>query len=289
MLSITKDMDAYDVAAEIRIERQVHKGSFLLLEGERDIGRFSDFADVDECSIVNCYGRPRLLGAIEILYDEGFSGALGLADADFDRVLGRLKEHEGVIYSSFHDFDIDMMMSGIFDKYIREAGDAAKCQAMGTTSGIISALMEGIKPVSVAKYLNERGNIKYKLRSIHIDRCINGINVVIPDYIDLIFEGYSPTVAEKAAVEGLITTHSSNQFDLLQITNGHDFFINLGMGLRGILGNRTSSQTYGREVEMHFRLSFGERQFKKLDAFSKILEWEVENYPYRILDNALRS
>jgi hypothetical protein len=43
MISIAANMDAYDVAQEIRLERQVHKGSFLLLEGLKDLNRFAKF------------------------------------------------------------------------------------------------------------------------------------------------------------------------------------------------------------------------------------------------------
>ena len=90
MISIARELDAHDIAQELRQERQVHKGSFLLLEGDRDIKRFTKFVDENACSIQNCFGRENLLGAIEILIDEGFPGVLALADAAFDRIDGCL-------------------------------------------------------------------------------------------------------------------------------------------------------------------------------------------------------
>lgn len=67
MISIARHMDEYDIAQEIRLERKVHKGSFLLLEGDTDIKRFSRFIDEAKCSIVNCYGRRRAIAATEML------------------------------------------------------------------------------------------------------------------------------------------------------------------------------------------------------------------------------
>jgi hypothetical protein len=60
MISIAANMDAFDIAQEIRLERQVHKGSFLLLEGQEDLDRFLKFTDTSG-STVNCFGRRNLI------------------------------------------------------------------------------------------------------------------------------------------------------------------------------------------------------------------------------------
>jgi hypothetical protein len=97
MITITRHMDGHDIAPQIRMERQVlKKFPFLLLEGDTDIKRFDRYIDEGACSAVNCYGRNRAIEAIELLYDEGFSGAVAIVDADFDRVTDNLKIHEGI-------------------------------------------------------------------------------------------------------------------------------------------------------------------------------------------------
>ena len=118
MISISRHIDEYDIAEEVRLERCVHKGSFLLVEGDTDIKRFGKFIDSERCSFVNCHGKQKLIGAIKIIYDRGFSGVLGLADADFDRINNCLCEHEGVIYSSTHDFDLDWAAPAAIKTYL---------------------------------------------------------------------------------------------------------------------------------------------------------------------------
>jgi Protein of unknown function (DUF4435) len=107
MISIARHMDEHDIAQEVRLERKLHKGSFLLVEGTTDIKRFGAFIDDDECSLVNCYGRKNAVEAIKLLYEDGFAGALGVVDADFGRLDDSLEEHEGLVYSEAHDFDLD--------------------------------------------------------------------------------------------------------------------------------------------------------------------------------------
>lgn len=40
------------------------------------------------CDIEIGFGRKNVMEAIDILEDEGFVGVIGVADADFDRLLG---------------------------------------------------------------------------------------------------------------------------------------------------------------------------------------------------------
>ena len=126
MISIAAGMDEYDIVQEIRFERQVHKGSFLLLEGQDDLRRFTRFIDEKLCSTVNCFGRPNLIEAIKLLYEDGFLGALGLADADFDRLTGDLETHEGIIYSDSHDFDMDWACEQTLHRYLLTRGGRSR-------------------------------------------------------------------------------------------------------------------------------------------------------------------
>ena len=151
MISIAAGMDEFDIVQEIRFERQVHKGSFLLLEGAEDLKRFTRFTDEKLCSTVNCFGRSNLINAIKLLYEDGFAGALGLADADFDRLTGSLETHEGLIYSDAHDFDMDWACQQTLHRYLQEVGDPGKCMAAGNAPGIAAMVFGAVKPLSILR------------------------------------------------------------------------------------------------------------------------------------------
>ena len=134
MMSIARYMDEHDIAQEVRLERKVHKGSFLLVEGTTDIKRFGNFIDDDECSLVNCYGRKNAIGAIRFLCEDGFPGALGAVHADFGRVDGSLEHHEGLVYSEAHDFDLDWVHVDAVQRYFKQIAEPEKCSAHETTA-----------------------------------------------------------------------------------------------------------------------------------------------------------
>ena len=283
MISIARHMDEYDIAQEVRLERKVHKGAFLLLEGSTDIKRLSRFVDDAKCSTVNCYGRLKATKAIELLYDEGFPGVLGLVDADFDRIDGTPPEHEGLIYSVAHDFDMDWITEDIIRKYLDEVGDRQKCESHGSAQAIIDKILLSLKPISVARYFNHTKHISYKLSDIDITKCLSGFSVNIDEYVDLIFENRNASDEMKSAIRGQITGGIKQTYDLRQLTNGHDFICALGVCLRTELGSRRDVHTWSREVEMHIRLLYSDTEFRSSNLYNEICAWTTDNPKYTIL------
>ncbi|UYO55693.1 DUF4435 domain-containing protein [Rhodopseudomonas palustris] len=287
MISIARELDGFDIAQEIRQERQVHKGSFLLLEGERDIKRFGKFVDDDRCSIQNCFGRANLLKAIELLYEDGFLGVLGLADADFDRLDSCLVSHEGVIYSEAHDFDLDIARSDALQRYLLEVADQKKCEAVGDVDSICLNVMQACKPLSVLRYLNCIQSLGYKLSKIRHGEFSGCCSIDLDKLVDCVSQG--KLSRNKDTLKLLVAKHIQVDYDLFQLTNGHDFFALLGIFLRSQLGSRLDPQSWGSEVEIHLRLAFSEIDFVESSLFKDIIAWEVENKPYKILKARLSA
>jgi hypothetical protein len=85
----------------------------------------------------------------------------------------------------------------------------------------------------------------------------------------------------------LISAHANQEYDLKQLTNGHDFYVMLGLALRQKLGKRREAQTWGSEIAMHFRLAYSEEEFKRANTFKLIIEWQNDNKPFVILKSSL--
>jgi hypothetical protein len=289
MISIAAGMDEFDIVQEIRFERQVHKGSFLLLEGPEDLKRFTRFTDQKQCSTVNCFGRQNLINAIKLLYDDGFAGALGLADADFDRLTNSLDIHEGIIYSEAHDFDLDWACEGTLHRYLQEVGDNEKCGAAGNAPGIAAIIFESAKPLSVMRYVNHNQRLRYSLRNIRHEQVVTGCVVEVDLLVEHVSTGAFSNAERKQRLRQLVRGHLGNQFDPLQLTNGHDFLAILGIALRDKFGKRLPPQTWRSEVQMHFRLAYSEEDFVRSDVFKAIVQWQNDNRPYVILKPHLTS
>lgn len=283
MLSISKLMDEYDIAQEVRLERQVHKGSFLLLEGATDVKRFSEFLDEKSCSIANCYGRGKASKAIHLLNEDGFLGAVAVLDCDFDRILKKITSVENVIYSEVHDYDLEWLSNDVLRKYLVQVGDPQKCEALGDHEKILLHIIELIKPISVLKLMNANGNICYRLSILKMEDFFDGHVFDIQAMVEGVFEGRNVDDKVKSDLVEKVRFLLPKKFPLLQITNGHDAMTALGIALRDKLASRAKAQTWGSEVELHIRLAFTDKEFIDSSVYNNLAEWEAENKPYRVL------
>jgi hypothetical protein len=255
----------------------------VLLEGTTDIKRFGAFIDDDECSLVNCYGRKNAVEAIKLLYEDGFSGALGVVDADFGRLDDSLEEHEGLVYSEAHDFDLDWARPNVVERYFAQVADPEKRKLHGSASDVIDKILKGLKPLSVARFLNHRGTIRFRLTDIDIAPCFVDFVLDVGGYVDLIFAARTVTAHEKQSLKDQIVRAATQPYDLRQLTNGHDFHCAVGACLRADLGSRIRPQTWATEVEMHLRLTFSDDDFRETLIYNQIIVWTRDNKPYGIL------
>jgi len=223
-----------------------------------------------------------------MLYDEGFLGALAVIDADFDRITGNLDQHEGLIYSQNHDLDLDWARPEVIARYLAEVGEKTKCDLHGSPGEIIEKILVGLKPISVARLLNHCKHITYKLSDIDISACFANFSVDIDGYVASIFQNRPPVpIAKKEALKQQIARAAGKEYDLYQLTNGHDFHCALGASLRHDLGSRRHFHTWGSEVEKHLRLTLNDSDFKRLLVYGAICEWVRKNPPFKILQAQL--
>src|SRR5260370_5803223 len=116
-------IDGPYVAAQIRLTRQIHKGTILLLEGSTDARVFHRFIDRASCDIEISYGKQNALAALDLLEDEGFPGVVAVVDADFDRIRGTTYSLENLCSTDLHDLDLTIFASAAFDRYVVEHAD----------------------------------------------------------------------------------------------------------------------------------------------------------------------
>lgn len=287
MLSIARHIDEHDIIQEIRLERSQHKGSFLIVEGKTDVSRFSNFISQDSCSLVNAYGRRNAIRAIELLNSQKVGDVAAVVDADFDRITGKLKEHPNLIYSEYHDFDLDWATPSVVSRYLDEVADASKLANHASIADIINKILTGLKPISILRLLNVKRTVRYKLSNIRTGDCFVNFSVDFDKYIDLIRLIEPISEIEKSKIESLIAVESKNNIDLRQLTNGHDFHCAIGACLKKELGRRRDAQTWGNEIEMHFRFLFGDAEFIGSSVFTALRNWENSNSPYKILNERL--
>lgn len=283
MRSIKSFIDGHSVAADVRMQRQIHRGSFALVEGVTDFRRFQKVIDDRNCCIIICYSKKNVVEAIELLYDEGFAGAVGLADADFDRLLGREVMHEGLIFSAAHDFDLDMAQTRALSRYFDEVCDVSKLSSFGGANGVLKHTLEALRPLSALRYVNQRFNLRYRLDNLELGTFYDGMSINVDAMIDSASTGKFADAIYKAKLKDYVQKHAAEDYDLLQFTSGHDVCAAIGISLRSHLGQRRPAQTLRSEIEMHLRLSIHKPDLDDIGLSLRITTWEAENRPYHIL------
>ncbi|HEY2708915.1 MAG TPA: DUF4435 domain-containing protein [Caulobacteraceae bacterium] len=283
MKSIASQIDARAIAAEVRMERQSHRGAFLLLEGGTDIKRFERIIDEPRCSVVNCFGKVNVVEAIEILYDDGFVGALGLIDADFDRILGKLPDHEGLVASATHDFDLDVATTSALERYLTEVADQAKLRTLGGARPLLDGLLTALKPLTAMRFANQKHKLGYSFDSLDLEPFFDGESINVEKMVEEVSWGKHAADANKAALVEHIGRYAGSNIDLFQATCGHDLCAALGIALRGLAGDRKRPQTWRSEIEMHLRLAFDLDHFREMPACRQIAEWEFDNPPHSVV------
>lgn len=273
-MSFHKHMKPAMISAQIRMERQKHKGTFLLIEGPNDSKRFRKIFDEASCSFVVCYGKGNVTGCIDIEQNNGRDDCLGFVDADFERILGTLVANEDVIVSQSHDFDLDTCSSPAVERYLIEVGDQGKVHQHGGHAACVQSLLLALKPLSVLRYANERHQLGYKLEGLELDTFFDGSATDIPRMVDHVSRGSFSSPAHKASLRGHIEQYLDAELDLWQLTNGHDFMAALGIALRARLGNRHPSQTWRTEVERHLRLAVDANDLHGVGTLPLIEEWQ---------------
>lgn len=289
MLSIMSHMDERDIAQEVVMERMVHKGSFVLLEGKTDIKRFRPFLASNECSMVSCNSVLKAIRALEILIRRGIKGVISIIDADFSRVLGHDLTTPNTIVSENHDLDLDWINTRSLSRYLDEVADEAKVASLGGNDAIISEIHVTLRPVSAARFLNRKRVFSFKTSGIDVAKFYSHGNDICSDYVcALIAAGYVD-VSQKDWIELEIRAEMNRPKEDWQMTNGHDFCAALGAMLLSDIGNRKVPQCWASEIETHIRLAFDKDDFLSLRLFQSVSAWEDANIDFRVLNPTLKT
>lgn len=282
MNSIANSIDGVSIANQIRLERAHHAGSFLLVEGSGDAKVFRGFCDQEECSIVVCLGKDKLVEEIGELEASRFAGALGFMDRDFGEFIGYPNVIGDVVYSDENDMEMAILCSTALDKILREFGNGDAISRSVCVSGksiretifssasVVGALrlvaQEHQLPLRFdgMKYKFKRRNsciIDEKLTVQHIFGRSRGRGGVNED--DLL-----------SAVRG----HLSGDKDLKLLCSGHDCVRVLGRALKKEFGNSDhfDSDEGAKMLEGVLRISYDLRDFQSTGAYSRMCNWEVD-------------
>ncbi|MGY8634286.1 DUF4435 domain-containing protein [Bradyrhizobium sp. 14AA] len=165
-------IDAHYVAAQIRLVRQADKRAVLVLEGETDARVFDRLIDHSACDLEIGFGRKNVIGAIDLLEDEGFVGFAGVVDADFDRLIGAKIDLENLFLTDCHDLTI--FSSPALERYLAEYADPEllSAQYQSDFQALRNAILAASLELSLCRLVSQRDGLRLYFQDLRHDQYI---------------------------------------------------------------------------------------------------------------------
>lgn len=274
--------DAGVVATEVIMTRQLHSGSFLIVEGENDYKFWSPRVASGQCELVIGNGKPNVEGAIARLDMSRFRGALGVVDDDFDALKRRSRTSPNLIGTDTHDLECTLIRSPALERVLAEFGSAAKIRELEDREchSIRDALLERGLEFGRLRWVAQRRGWEIPFDKLGPERFLQRETwlVLRNELHDAAVEtGAVPSTGDlRAALETLPVA------DPWLVCQGHDLVSILRIGLMRILGSLKPS-TGVDVIAAMLRGAFDDQQLHGGHLGAAIRGWEQANTPYLVL------
>ncbi len=274
--------DAGVVATEVIMTRQLHAGSFLIVEGEDDHRFWTSRVAQSHCELVIGNGKTNVEGALVRLDRASFRGALGVVDDDFDRLEGRVRPSVNLIGTDTHDLECMLIRSPALERVLAELGSPAKVRELEQREGrsIRDALLERGLAHGRLRWLAQRQGWEIPFAKLGPERFLDRDAWTIAGehlYDAAVMTGAVPSIDHlRQGLESLPTA------DPWSVCQGHDLVSILRVGLTKVLGSLKSSKGVA-DIAAMLRSAFDECELRDGHLGAAIRAWEAGNMPYRVL------
>lgn len=281
------------LANEARMRRSVFKGAFLFVEGESDERLYGIFVDCQKCHIIICHGRENLFQACRILENDAFSGALGIADADFEHLDGRRPPYANILFTDWHDGECMMLRGAAFDRVISQFVSSDKFDAWLDSYGIDARchLLAQSAPVGFLLWHSLVNHLHLSFDNLEVKEYLdrNSLTLNVNNLVQHVKnKSGRHDLAQESLIRG-IEERRQPKVDLWQVVRGHDYVDSLGYALRYAWGNASAQEVAFERLEQCLRLAFPAAEFAETLLFEGIKLWEKDHLPFCILSDPLEQ
>lgn len=247
--------------------------NFIFLEGVSDVRLFRKFFDLDKCKVESIPGGNSKLEECIATLLSSHALIVAIRDADFIRMTNPSYRKNNIILTDFHDIEMTILshsesLNALLTEYTSiDSSDFSK---------IRNILMNLLSSISLLKLNNDINSRKLKFESGFIDLLdFNNMRIDISQYISRILsKSTNATITDKQFLQKEIETTDIQNYDLLQLTNGHDLTKVLASFFNQKHGHKGVSDT---DIESNLRISFNMDIFKRTSIYKEILNWEQAN------------
>ena len=275
---------ADEIADEIRMTRSQYPGVFLVVEGREDRLLLQKFISSAACTIEVAEGKDNVCRVIAILDEDDFDGALGIIDADFDRIEGVPNRGSNLIMPECHDMTAMLVRTPALDGTLVEFGSRPKLKAFG--EDLLEALIDRALPLGYLRLYSLREELALRFSGLNYSEWIDVSSFMAS--VDTLIEAVK-NLSQRHDLSSVVLNEVVAELggawhDPKEVCSGTDLVEILSIGLRRVLGNNNAGQANVERLKSSLRLAFSEHCFSLSDLRREIVEWQDANEGFQVLN-----
>lgn len=223
------------------------------------------------------------------------SGAIGIIDADFKRILNEKIETQNLFLTDGHDAEMMKVFSEAWKNVIYEHKNKDKLEKFENQKNITikEHILNLSKAVACVRLLSEKEKLGLKFKT-----SLNGGKYKFLDYQKFIDEKRLSLDKDKMlkVIENKsekpnffknnpqyldeIKKIETENYDLKEFCNGHDFMNILSLALKKAINKINISS---EQLEKDFTIAYRFDDFKETNLYHSLVEWENQNNDFKLL------
>lgn len=288
MNSMQKEVSADSLANEIRMYKasdriQGVSRCFLIVEGPNDAAPFKKFVSEDGCLLLVGFCRANVFGAILLLDNSGFCGALGVIDQDYVSYFPNPDRSDNIVYTDENDMEMMILVSPTLKNFLEEYGSSDKVTRAEANTGKSARdlILTAGAQVGALRVVSRRERLALKMHGM--DLCYRTASLL---EINL-EEQCMLAIRRTKGLKGVTVKELCCKVrEVLEATDdprtlccGHDCVRILGHAVRRCFDSTNQFDSVKRSIYLGktLRLAYERHFFERTQAYSHMRTWEQRN------------
>lgn len=273
-------LTAADIANTALLLRDSDDGGIVIVEGPTDSRTLERMLSPRSRRVV-AGTKSLVYGAIERINEAAGVGIIGVADRDFDTILGR-EEHPYVLSWDRRDLEMTVVYSEAFDILMAELCSTEKVTRFVENVGAKSlrdALIERLALLGATRVVSERDGLRLPFRDVPMDRCIdrNTLEVDVGRVIRSCLQMKHDHQRGSGEILELSREVCDSTADKSWLVTGHDVAFLMAAGLAKCLGSHGNRRPSPEVIEAALLSAFSPEMFRRTELFDRLRRWESAN------------
>ncbi|MYH15300.1 MAG: DUF4435 domain-containing protein [Gammaproteobacteria bacterium] len=270
-----------EVANSIRMRRQQHSGTFLVVEGRADRLFFEKFVHQEQCVVIAAGGREPVAEIVSTLVSSGFEGILGVVDGDSARI--GVTPSDNLLLLDDPDLEMMLIQSTALDNVLLEFGSSGKLAKL--QDDVRDLLIQAAIPIGCFRSLSLDMGLSLTFEGIRYPKFINLQSLELDRHalVHEVKRRSQQANSECGPVLAAIMSAEAGVISAWSICCGDDIVSILGLGLRKLFGSKRAGEVSYDTLVRSLRLAYSESEFRGTRICQTLLDWANRNQKFVVL------